>query len=109
MCWLTAYLVEQWDAAADKAGVEAYPVGSAREATLDVGYQSAQPIAAFDADALRKFLANPGPVTFYGFAAMDVPPAEPAPVFNYAVPAVESFSDIGARLREIEAEKRVRG
>lgn len=125
MCWLTAYLVEQWDAAADKAGVEAYPVGSAREATLDVGYQSAQPIAAFDADALRKFLANPGPVTFYGFAAMDVPPAEPAQVFNYEkqvwetpgaveppkpepcaiIPAADEYSTIAARLREIEAEK----
>lgn len=58
-------------------------------------------------------------------AAMDVPPAEPAQVFNYEkqvwetpgavkppkpepcaiIPAADEYSTIAARLREIEAEK----
>lgn len=91
MCWLTAYTLETWDAAAHAAGREAAPV------------------------MLIEDILN----------AMDVPPVEPAQVFDYArqewvtpgaaeppkpepcaiVPAVEEYGTISARLREIEAEK----
>jgi hypothetical protein len=146
MCWLTAYLTEQYDKGAEAAGREAAPVLTiddfarrilapevARVRLMQAAFN--ERMNAAEIEAIKA--AGPGPVYCVDIdtgapliseilAAMDIPPAEPAPVFNYEtqqwetpgaveppkpepcaiIPAADEYSVIGARLREIEAEKR---
>jgi hypothetical protein len=132
MCWLTAYLTEQWDKGAETAGREAAQVfytdsgaivGMFSEPLSDAVLSRLRGAAAMTAAAA---LDTGAPLISEILAAMDIPPAEPAQVFNYEkqvwetpgaveppkpepcaiIPAADEYSTIAARLREIEAEKR---